>query len=188
MILFAFRVSKNHTTQFSPFFLAYGLEPRLPTDLVHTLETQAPKNHLIAVLFARIYNLISLTKERKAALEEIAAMQGKWQDQKHSKIAKINREPLKIGDSVLVFRNTLEKKFGKLDNRWIGPSKIIDKRDSGIFRLENSNGLLSVQWFHGDRLKKYISRNPDQMFLKNWFTGVHLLKRKRAMLLCKSNQ
>jgi len=166
VVLFAFRTTKNHTTKISPFFLVYGIEPRLPDDLIHALETAVPSYKLISVLFARINNLIALCKERRAALEEIAAMQGKWQREKSKQIPKENKIPLKIGDMVMVFRNQLEKRFGKLDNRWIGPYKIIDSRESGIYKLENSAGLPSTQWFHGDRLKKYHSRDEALLSFK----------------------
>ena len=33
-VLFAYRTSKQASTKYSPFFLMYGREPRLPVDLI----------------------------------------------------------------------------------------------------------------------------------------------------------
>ena len=41
-VLFCYRASKNDSTQFSPFFLMYGREPRLPIEM--KIEGSAPCN------------------------------------------------------------------------------------------------------------------------------------------------
>lgn len=33
-VLFAYRTSKQASTKYSPFFIMYGREPRLPVDLI----------------------------------------------------------------------------------------------------------------------------------------------------------
>ena len=42
-VLFCYRASKNDSTKFSPFFLVYGREPRLPIEM--KIEGSAPCNN-----------------------------------------------------------------------------------------------------------------------------------------------
>ena len=49
----------------------------------------------------------------------MAEQQKEWQARSIDKLPK-NFQPYKIGDKVILHRPKIEKKFGKLETRWIG--------------------------------------------------------------------
>ncbi|KAG1471288.1 hypothetical protein G6F57_011442 [Rhizopus arrhizus] len=162
--LFACRIRKHSTTGFSPFFLTYGVEPRIPGDihkpyLAEFLE-QDPK------LLSQDA-LIHLRKLRESRhLAEDRLRQQAIHDKKRwdSMMATNKTQTFNIGDYVLMRH---ESKQG-LEFNWMGPYKVINRNlDYNTYQLQEINGKLYASWVHTDRLHavKYDGASVN----KTWY-------------------
>ncbi|KAG1225834.1 hypothetical protein G6F67_009193 [Rhizopus microsporus] len=153
--LFATRVRKHRSAGFSPFYLVYGREPRLPGDELRpylaTRIAQDPRT--IAEHTAR--ELESLGQIRAAAQKRMEAVSEGDKRKWDATIKKLNFE---VGDHVLM-RN--EQKYG-LEYNWMGPFIVTAKNDvTNIYKLVSVGGEPYPSWVHVDRLKEVRADSID---------------------------
>ncbi|GBG59210.1 hypothetical protein CBR_g32226 [Chara braunii] len=78
------------------------------------------------------------------------------------KMARVRKEPLKVGDVVLLYDSSLEKQWSrKLDKRWLGPYRVARSGEHGTYQIEELNGTAWKDWVSGSRLKKFVARDED---------------------------
>ncbi|GBG85657.1 hypothetical protein CBR_g40388 [Chara braunii] len=83
------------------------------------------------------------------------------------KMARVRKEPLKVGDVVLLYDSSLEKQWSrKLDKRWLGPYRVARSRERGAYQIEELNGTAWKDWVSGSRLKKFVAR--DELETSFW--------------------
>jgi len=150
------RVWKNATTGYSPFFLVYGREPRLPGDAIIPFiskeSMQDPKT--VADVTAR--ELESLGQHRAAAQARMKAVSDKDKERWDKSMGIVDYE---VGDLVLL---THEGKFG-LEPRFKGPYIITQVfNDYGTYQLETMAGQKVDSLVHRDRLKRAKGDKPDE--------------------------
>ncbi|GBG84376.1 hypothetical protein CBR_g38349 [Chara braunii] len=76
------------------------------------------------------------------------------------KMARVRKEPLKVGDVVLLYDSSLEKQWSrKLDKRWLGPYRVTRCGEHGAYQIEELNGTTWKDWVSGSRLKKFVARD-----------------------------
>lgn len=126
---FAYNISLNVTTGFSPYFIMYGRDPRLPTDILMSTNYNEIKfdmnqyqmqhtNHLRTA-----YEIVKKNLEKEAISRKI-----RWD--KNIKGHKV----FIPGDEVLMFQTNLKKDVGDPDHsamfkpKWKGPMKIISRK------------------------------------------------------------
>ena len=137
-LVHAYNCTRNDATSYSPYFLMFGREPRLPIDMImqNQLETsQKSRNKYIE----------NWRKQLKAATK-IANEKSSQSRQKHAK--RINTKipfyvKLKKDDLVLVRNLTPRGGTGKLRAFWEDqPSKIIEQMDDAgvIYKLKANDG------------------------------------------------
>ncbi|CDH50265.1 hypothetical protein RO3G_11541 [Lichtheimia corymbifera JMRC:FSU:9682] len=148
--VFACRVRKHRTTGYSPYFLVYGQEPKLPGDelppFLLTDTDDADKDQEIAVK-GRVPEVRALRQARAIAhqrLQDTAAKdKARWD-------AIMKPQVFAIGDHVLMRH---ENKLS-LEYTWKGPYRIINKNASThIYQLQDLNGNTYNSWVHTDRLR-----------------------------------
>lgn len=160
-ILFSYRVSRQDSTKFSPFFLVYGRQARLPVEFNLKPESTNSEEDLNADEERGSFNdyIAKMVTVRKKALENIKVAQKKqkyYYDKKHCRDNKM----YEIGTLVLL-RNSkkLSRKGSKMEPNWTGPYKVREILGKGIVKLSNRNGtkdLVSV--YNVTRLKLYHER------------------------------
>jgi hypothetical protein len=159
-VLFAYRTHKHNTTKFTPFFLLYGRDAKLPVEIS---ENSLNKDYdLENTVIHRAFDIVDqLPKQQQVARNNIAKSQ-KQQITRHSaKLTNIIR--YQPGDLVLVYESKLDKQWsGKLDTKWKGPFKIHKCLDKGAYVLHNQFNQPLKEVVHADRLKPYYSRTTWQ--------------------------
>ena len=151
-VLFAYRTAKNSTTKYTPFYLTYGREARLPITIFEneTLEL----------------NLEDLEINQQKAKENVTKAQENQKRRHDSKIKK----PIdyQIGDKVLLYEAAKEKTWtGKLEDKWKGPFYIHNKLLNGAYKLRSTDGRILKTPINASLLKIYNDR-------QNWNPVIHL--------------
>lgn len=149
-VLFAYRTSKQATTQVTPFYLTYGREARLPVDDL---------SDDFVTIQQRIMGLIDeLPLLRESVKETITEKQG---EQKRRYDLRIPQEiTFTIGDKVLYYKAALDnQRSGKLDKKWKGPYYVHDTGLNGAYKLRDMQGKISKACINGNLLKIYKERD-----------------------------
>jgi predicted aspartyl protease len=139
------RVRKHRVTGFSPFYLVYGVEPQLPGDTTKPFVLNEYIEEDMVEVRARL--LESLGADRQAAVERTRMSQDKAK-LVYDRFVKDN--PLNVGEWVLLRREARLKFMTK----WLGPYKVVQSSQFGVYQLAEPNGNLKQDWVHRDRLKK----------------------------------
>ena len=145
---YATRVSKSASTQFTPAELLTGRKFRQPFDSRQTEPDQDldPKSYADKE-FDRIQSIrVKAVKFIKSAQDR----QKKYHDDTNQTLT-----PLKIGDSVLLYRSMIETSWSaKLEPKWEGPY-FIQSIKGTTYTLRRSNSTILPKSFHRNRLKLY---------------------------------
>ena len=138
--LFATRIRTHATTKFSPFYLLYGVNPKLPGDEVHPTPDQYDE---------RIDPAPFLSKERATAFQ---ATMAKAIENKKRWDAKVNEKTkFAVGDWVLI----QTKKPNKFEAPWYGPYMVIRAEWLNTYILRAPSGKKNEKYLiSGDRMKK----------------------------------
>jgi hypothetical protein len=152
--LWASRIRVHSTTGFSPFYLTYGREPRLPGDILQPYLTREILSDPRTIADINSRELQLLNQHRAAAEFRLKAMgehdKKKWDE-------KIKPLSFEIGDQVLL---THEGKFG-LEPSFKGPYVVIQVfSDFGTYKLETVAGEPLKSLVHVDRLKRFVGDKP----------------------------
>ncbi|CEP06777.1 hypothetical protein, partial, partial [Parasitella parasitica] len=152
--LWASRVRVHSTTGFSPFYLVYGREPKLPGDILRPYITKEMllDKRTVADITSRELELLG--QHRAAAEFRLKAM---GEADKKRWDAKIKPTSFEIGDLVIL---THEGKLG-LEPRFKGPyvvTKVFP--DFGTYQLETVAGEPLQSLVHVDRLKAAKGEKP----------------------------
>ncbi|KZS05597.1 Uncharacterized protein APZ42_031179 [Daphnia magna] len=122
-VCFAYNTARQESTGYSPFFLLYGREPRLPIDL----ELDANPNPLLTEEDAamsytdRLQADLTETKEIvKTRMERVKEKQKEAYDACHRELS------FQAGDLVLIYKpfSKIEKSENLL-HRWLGPFRVL---------------------------------------------------------------
>jgi hypothetical protein len=150
----ACRIRVHSTTGYSPFYLTYGREPRLPGDVMvpYIDKTAAADPRTITDFTAR--ELASLGQDRAAAEARMRAMAAKDKAKWDAVIKKVFFEP---GDLVLL---THEGRLG-LEPRYKGPFVVVASfPEYGTYKLQTVAGEPLKSLVHVDRLKAAHGTTP----------------------------
>ena len=139
--LFATRVRLHAVSKRSPFYLVYGINPRLPSD-------ENPMRPLdidvdTASLQARIDKVTTVRQTVNEKLLQEAVARGIIRDQK------VVPHTLKEGQWVLL-RNESRQKF---EPQWFGPYKVLKRHTLGTYALQTPDRRILKNLIHGNRLR-----------------------------------
>jgi hypothetical protein len=149
---FAYNNSVHEATGETPFFLNYGVHPRLPG----AVRTQAKSVPAAAEFAERLTQIIDKAKERLEAARQRAM-----------RIANPGRRDavFSVGDSVLLSSRNISMKTpgsNKLLPKYLGPFKVTEVLSPVTYRLELPASMKCHNVFHVGLLLEYKTDGRDQ--------------------------
>lgn len=153
-MLFAYRTSKHATTKYTPFFLLYGFESRLPIDSVLNANFTDYMIDLDDFVFHITQNF---TNAWKLANDNIKTQQLR---QKTNYDKKVFVQNILKNDLVLIYKPA--NKVGrspKLTHTWVGPYRVVDVQTPNVIVCDTKN-VSKTQKLHLNNVKLF--RNADQ--------------------------
>jgi hypothetical protein len=163
-VLWADRTTIRRTTGLTPFRLNYGNEAVLPIELeIPTWQTLAwsqvrTTGDLLAV---RAQQLQRRDKDMQEAVDYARRMREASKDP-FDTTHQLHSRPFCVGDIVLLHDSKRETSYtNKLAFRWLGPYRIYEAfSDKGTFLLEELDGSPLASTIAGNRIKRFIPRQP----------------------------
>lgn len=154
--LWACRVRIHSTTGFSPFYLTYGREPKLPGDTLHPYIDAATFEDPRTIADITSRELTNLGQHRAAAEFRLKAMAEKDKIRWDATIKKLTFE---LGDMVML---THEGRYG-LEPQFKGPFIVVEVfPDYGTYKLQTLAGEPLKSLVHVDRLRPAHGERPSE--------------------------
>jgi len=149
-VIWSLRTTPSRATGFSPFFLVYGAEAILPTDLEYGSPRlkayQEQRNQR-----AREDSLDQVDEARDVALLHSARYQ---QSLRRYQVQRVRRRDLNEGDLVLRLRQDNRGRH-KLSPPWEGPYIIAEVLKPGTYKLANENGEVLTNAWNIQQLRRF---------------------------------
>ena len=130
MVMMAYRSSVHSSTQYTPHYLLFGHEVRLPLDVMYGREPHQPE---AASEYAR--NLRSTLEEaHERAREHLKTAQRRQKDYYDRRVA---GDEIKVGDHVYLHFPVIKSgRTKKLHSPWHGPHVVVKKISDLTYRIE----------------------------------------------------
>ena len=140
----AINSSPNRSTGYTPFFLNYGFQPTVPTELLGGNEIV--KQESVGQFVDRLRKVWEVARRR---LKQAVEQQAKWYNQRHRPVS------YRVGQWVLLSTTNLHLKGtpSKLQRKFVGPFKIIERIGTQSYRLELPESWRIHSVFHVSLLK-----------------------------------
>jgi hypothetical protein len=143
--------SKNATTGYTPFYLNYGTDVRLPIDTALSALRPAAENHSADVSQAKWAAALAHAQENIKKAQE---------RQSHYANQHRRKETFAIGDQVLLSCKNIRllgdaKRTRKFTSRFIGPYRVIGINNDNAYKLELPPNLRIHPVINISQLKKY---------------------------------
>ena len=141
----------NRSTGFTPFFLAYGAEAVLPSDLDHGAPSVKAFDRDRAVEAQQ--DAVDLIEEAC----EIAVIRSACYQQTLCRYheRKIRGRILEVGDLLLRRTQSTKEKY-KLNLPWEGPYTVTEVIRPGAYRLKDDNGNVLTNTWNIEQLRRFF--------------------------------
>ncbi|KAL3682295.1 hypothetical protein R1sor_000317 [Riccia sorocarpa] len=156
--LLAYRTAQKTTTDCTPFFMCYGMDPILPIELdVPTFRVQIEERlNSEDSCESRQLALAKLEEERLRVKKEAGLLQAK-RKLKYDKKLRKGYLDVRKGDLALLFDSRRQHFLGKLHLNWGGSYSVIEVFDNHIVQLADMTGELLPTRTNGWSVKRYFT-------------------------------
>ena len=151
----AYNSSIHSTTGFSPFFLMFGRQVKLPIDLMYGTNRTEPDT---AAGFAQ---------KLKEGLQEAYKLvrekcQAEHKRQKALYDERVHGKPFSPGDLVWLHSPAVPRgRSRKLHHPWKGPLKVVERLGESNYKIKSLQGRKKTQIVHFDRLKPCVASTAE---------------------------
>ena len=173
-ICFAYNTSVQATTGFTPFYLMFGRQARLPVDLMYGV----PQKDEVVRPETYAGQLKKSLEKSYAAVKKTFNTEHKRQ--KTLRDRKVHGRPFSAGDLVWLFNPAVPRgKSKKFHAPWIGPFRVKSRISDATYRIKDTTNRRRKQVVHFDRLKTYTLVVPlpqqEESQLNNDFSNLELV-------------
>ena len=130
-VSFAYNSSVHSSTRFTPFFLMFGHQAKLPVDLMYgssPQEVMLPVGEYVQNLRNTLQNAYALVRER---------LQVEHQRQKDFYDEKVYGKPFEVGEMVWVHSPAVPRgRSRKLHHYWSGPFQVLECVGDSDYRVK----------------------------------------------------
>jgi hypothetical protein len=161
-VVFAYNTTRQRTTGFTPFYLVYGREARLPAHLLTTPQSITTDDETYTT--AIILRALAIQKLRDLddhIVVQIDNRQKKYTATYNQRLSKLpDSEVIRVGDLVLRRRQeVLSRAESKLKAQWLGPYRVLHIATNGAVHLADLDGVPLPRPRHRDHLVRYYDQN-----------------------------
>ena len=167
LVLFADRISTKRTTGMSPYELLFGQKAVLPLDIEAATflgidwDEVKTTSELLQARAEQLLRREEVLDEAYRKMMETRSESVRYWDQKMAH--KLRKNPLQVGDLVLVYNAALESQWGKLfTNRWNGPFRVKEQLPMGSYILEELDGIELKRRYAASHVKRFYSRGTRE--------------------------
>ena len=154
----AYNTSVQSTTGFTPFYLMFGREARMPLDMMFGHPDSSPEGASDSEYAVQLRDRL-----QRAYLVVRTNFQRAFGRQKIHYDQKVHGKPLAVGDLVWLHSPVVPAgRSKKLHRPWTGPFKILKKLSEQVYRIQSTVGTKRRLVVHFDRLKPYQVNLPEQ--------------------------
>ena len=145
-VCMAYNTSIHASSGYTPFFLMFGRQARLPVDLVYgTRVDQTPVSEYALATKHALEEAYRLVREK---LDATHCLQKSYYDKK------VHGKPFMVGDLVWLHSPVVPRGHSKkLHHPWSGPYRVTTKLSESDYRVKKLTGRKTAQVVHFDRLK-----------------------------------
>ena len=148
-LVHAYNCTKNDSTGYSPFFLMYGRNPRLPVDLAFGLCEENEEMSYSDYVYELRERLESAYDSARKQVENVQGMSKNRYD------TKVRGAALKVGDRVLVRKTYFAQGRHKIDNKWENDVCIVINQPNDeipVYEIRREDGKGRMRRLHRNLL------------------------------------
>jgi len=168
-LLFAYRTSVQKSTGFTPFYLMYGRQAKLPLEFEASDDVTTADTVAEMIIDESIDNdvqtrLSAINHLRSAVSKSVSENIVRAQDRQKRDYQKrhLKKTPFAQGDDVLLWNlRRADRKGGKMQSPWLGPYKIGRVCGKGTYELVNEEGATLQKKANGANLKMFVKPNTS---------------------------
>lgn len=162
-VLLAYRTSVHASTKETPFFLMFGRDVRLPTDVAMGAIPDSHRTDDVSIPEYRAQLVMRLNAAFAAARLNVEHAQHR---QQLAYDASRRDVEFAVGDKVWVFNPKRRKGLApKLMHMWYGPYRIFERVGATNYRLRTLHGRKLDDPVHVQRLKAFLDPNDRPSFV-----------------------
>ena len=169
-VLFAYRTSKQKSTGYTPFYLLYGRQAKLPVECTESADDQREQDCVaadiedeseVSEVTNRLTALVNIRTtvfpDASSNIQEAQARQKQDYERRHK-----SKRKFQVGEKVLLWNlRRADRKGGRSVDPWLGPYEVTSVTEMGLYELQSETGEVLKKRQHGVNLKLFNDREED---------------------------
>ena len=159
-LVHAYNCTKSNATGYSPFYLMFGRQPRLPIDVEFGIKTQDPLGGTPQKYVERLQNRLTWAYAKAKEVNDKEIERNRRRNNRNLRCSKLEK-----GDHVLVRQKAFKTKH-KIQDRWENTIyEILEKVDKNlpVYRVRNTEKESVERILHRNMLFPLVNRHESDL-------------------------